>query len=247
MPTPSPLYPPEQRTLDAALALAATLGPGPTHTVAAAVMDTTGRIFTGVNVHHFTGGPCAEVVAVGAAATAGAGPLMTVAAAGGAGRGVLSPCGRCRQTLLDLHPDCLVVLPTPDGPGLLPVRDLLPFGYAHPDADPERLLRFAPQYRAGVSAGRKRATTRYRDPARIGPTWLVFEDDEHPYPRLPGVVERIEHRTLATLTEQDARAEGASSADALRAGLRGHYPGITDDAPVELVHFRVADHGAAPA
>lgn len=238
------IYPPEQRTLDAALALAATLGTNPTHTVAAAVMDTTGRVFTGVNVHHFTGGPCAELVAVGAAAAAGAGPLMTVVAVGDGGRGVLSPCGRCRQVLLDLHPDCQVVVPSPDGPDLAPVRDLLPATYHQPDADPERLLRFSPAYHDAVVAGRKRATTRFRDPARVGPTWLVFEDDETPYRRLPGVVERVEQRTLATLTEEDAHAEGASSADGLRVGLRGHYPGIADDAPVELVHFRVL---AAPA
>ncbi|MEE3920699.1 hypothetical protein V2I01_28060 [Micromonospora sp. BRA006-A] len=39
------------------------------HTVAAAVRSTDGRVFSGVNVYHFTGGPCAEVVALGAAAT----------------------------------------------------------------------------------------------------------------------------------------------------------------------------------
>src|SRR5690606_38239311 len=35
-----------------------------------AVMDSAGHIFTGVDVHHFTGGPCAEPVAIGQAVAA---------------------------------------------------------------------------------------------------------------------------------------------------------------------------------
>src|SRR3712207_5766916 len=104
------LYPNEQRVLDAAIELATRLGDNPVHTVAAAAMDTTGRIHTGVNVFHFTGGPCAELVVLGAAAAAGAGPLTTIVAVGDGGRGVIPPCGRCRQHLLDLHPDCFVIL-----------------------------------------------------------------------------------------------------------------------------------------
>lgn len=37
------------------------------HTMGAAVRSADGRTFTGVNLHHFTGGPCAELVALGAA------------------------------------------------------------------------------------------------------------------------------------------------------------------------------------
>jgi cytidine deaminase len=37
------------------------------HTVASAAMSSDGRIFTGVNIFHFTGGPCAEMVAIGVA------------------------------------------------------------------------------------------------------------------------------------------------------------------------------------
>ncbi|AZL06468.1 MAG: cytidine deaminase [Brevibacterium aurantiacum] len=105
------LYDSELEVIDVAESLAATLGADENHTVAAAVMDTYGRIHTGVNVHHFTGGPCAELVAIGNAAAAGAGPLVTIAAAGDGGRGLLSPCGRCRQVILDLHPDALVAVP----------------------------------------------------------------------------------------------------------------------------------------
>lgn len=66
------LFESEQRVVDAAEQLAARLGDDPNHTVAAA-MDVTGTIHTTVNVYHFAGGPCAELVVLGAAAAAGAG------------------------------------------------------------------------------------------------------------------------------------------------------------------------------
>lgn len=60
----------EQQVIDVAEALATTLGENPNHTVAAAVMDIDGRVHKAVNVYHFNGGPCAELVALGVAATA---------------------------------------------------------------------------------------------------------------------------------------------------------------------------------
>ncbi len=237
------LYPNEQRVLDAANALVAKLGDDPVHTVAAAAMDTAGRIYTGVNVFHFTGGPCAELVVLGAAATAGAGPLTTMVAVGNGGRGVIAPCGRCRQTLLDLHPDCFVIVPTQDGPDYTPIRELLPHTYHYPGSAPARLVRFNSAYYDKVAAGLKTATVRYRDPVDVGPALFVFEDDDG-YRRLRGVVDHVESRSLDELTLEDARLENASSVDALRDGLRGHYPGIADDALVDVVRFHL-DHEAS--
>jgi cytidine deaminase len=130
----------EGRALDAAETLAASLPGDDAHTVAAAAMDADGGIHTGVNVFHFTGGPCAELVAIGAAAAAGAGPLVTMVAVGDRGRGVMAPCGRCRQVLLDLHPDVRVIVPGESGLVAKPVRGLLPYSYS-PTA-------------AGISSGR---------------------------------------------------------------------------------------------
>ena len=48
----------ERRVIEAAEALARTLGADPNHTVAAAALDSRGRIHTAVTVYHFTGGPC---------------------------------------------------------------------------------------------------------------------------------------------------------------------------------------------
>ncbi len=100
------------------------------HTVGSAVRDTSGQTYAGVNVYHFTGGPCAELVALGAARAAGATDLDVIVAVGDEGRGVLSPCGRCRQVLVDLHPAIRVVVPTPDGDRVTDAADLLPFGYS---------------------------------------------------------------------------------------------------------------------
>lgn len=92
-------------------------------TVAAAVRCDDGAICTGVNLFHFTGGPCAELVAL--ANTAGRRP-MCIVAVGDDARGVLPPCGRCRQVMLDLHPDIAVMLPSGSA---LPITDLLPHAY----------------------------------------------------------------------------------------------------------------------
>src|SRR5699024_9989988 len=85
---------------------------GDNHTVAAAALDSAGQIHTGLNVHHFTGGPCAELVVIGQAATVSKGrPLTAIVAAldaapdAGVAGGVAPPCGRCRQVLFDYFPE----------------------------------------------------------------------------------------------------------------------------------------------
>jgi len=103
------------------------------HTVAAAARTTDGRVFTGVNVYHFTGGPCAEVVAVGAAATQGVTELETIVAVGDRGRGVIPPCGRCRQVLRDYFPTIRVIVGPMDALRVVPVAELLPETYVWAD------------------------------------------------------------------------------------------------------------------
>lgn len=228
----------EAAVVRAAEDVASTLGWSENHTVAAAAMDIDGHIYTGVNVHHFTGGPCAELVALGAVAAAGGRPVMTIAAAGDRGRGLISPCGRCRQVLLDSHPDAIVIVPTNDGPQPRTVRALLPDTYRFPDATPPHLVRFNRRYADAVVAGEKRVTIRFDDPLAVGPAIFVFED--HPdFLSVPGVVHSITSVRLNELTTAHAVAEGADSVDALREGLRGHYPGLADDAEVDVVEFHV--------
>jgi len=117
------------------------------HTVAAAALSQTGEIFVGVNVFHFSGGPCAELVVLGVAAAGGvlASDITTIAAVVrrvGQGPGdklsisVINPCGRCRQVLLDYNPDIEVIL-LDDGGNVvtMSVKSLLPNAYVWPDGN----------------------------------------------------------------------------------------------------------------
>jgi cytidine deaminase len=98
------------------------------HTMGAAVREADGRMFGGINLYHFTGGPCAELVALGHARASGARRLTTIVAVGNFGRGPVGPCGRDRQVLFDYHPDIRVLLPTPEGVKSVGIRDLMPLG-----------------------------------------------------------------------------------------------------------------------
>lgn len=99
------------------------------HTVGAAVRAADGSMHGGINLFHFTGGPCAELVALATARTNGARTLASIVAVGNNGRGVVSPCGRDRQVLLDYHPGIRVILPTPDGDRSVAIASLLPLSY----------------------------------------------------------------------------------------------------------------------
>ncbi|WP_328997417.1 cytidine deaminase [Kribbella sp. NBC_00709] len=113
-----------RRTVDAN-----TDGADGVHTMGAAVRGVDGRMYAGINLYHFTGGPCAELVALGRARADGARELTTIVAVGNEGRGVVGPCGRDRQVLIDYHPGIRVILPTEDGPRSVLATDLLPGAY----------------------------------------------------------------------------------------------------------------------
>jgi cytidine deaminase len=102
------------------------------HTMGAAVRAVDGRMFAGINLYHFTGGPCAELVTLGHARASGARDLVTIVAVGNRGRGVQAPCGRDRQVLADYYPAIRVIIPTQDGPASVRAVDLLPFAYLAP-------------------------------------------------------------------------------------------------------------------
>jgi cytidine deaminase len=95
------------------------------HTMGAAVHSSDGRMFAGVNPYHCTGGPCAEVVALGAVRAAGARELTAIVAVGNHGRGPVGPCGRDRQVLFDYHPSVRVILPTEYGVRSVLIADLM--------------------------------------------------------------------------------------------------------------------------
>ena len=83
--------------------------------VGAAVRTEDGRIFRGCNVENASYGLtlCAERVALGSAVAAGAGKVEAVAVVLPDGLRA-TPCGACRQWLLEFNPQMRVVLAGPD-------------------------------------------------------------------------------------------------------------------------------------
>jgi hypothetical protein len=68
------------------------------HTMGAAVRGVDGAMYGGINLYHFTGGPCAELVALGHARASGARELAAIVAVGNCGRG---PVGAVRARPAD--------------------------------------------------------------------------------------------------------------------------------------------------
>ena len=240
----------ERRVIEAAENLARTLGSETNHSVAAAAMDTHGRIHQAVNVHHFTGGPCAELVTLGVAATVQAGPLVPMAAAGDGGRGLIPPCGRCRQVMLDLHPDLLVAVPSLTGPKMRPIAKLLADSFFFPDGDAQRVLRFNKRYYGGIVSGRKTSSVRWDEQISVGPALFYFEDDEV-HPPLHGEIVEVRRYRLGDLPPERLRLSEGGSVDGYIEGLRQHYPLMPADAFVDVVDFKVDpsalhDMGEAP-
>ncbi|WKD36897.1 ASCH domain-containing protein [Streptomyces xanthophaeus] len=97
-------------------------------------------------------------------------------------------------------------------------------------------LYFHPDYLDAVRAGRKTTTVRFRDPVEVGPVSLVFELDEEVI--LPGVVTQLTGKTVAQLSEADARADGFRDLTELHGRLRHHYPDIGPADHITVVHFR---------
>lgn len=100
--------------------------------VGAALLTSTGKIYTGVNVENidFTDGNCAERTAVFKAVSEGERSFTAVAVVTSNGG---TPCGSCRQVLAEFCQDMEVILGTPEGQILreTTLRALLPEAF-HP-------------------------------------------------------------------------------------------------------------------
>jgi cytidine deaminase len=108
------------------------------HMVAAALRSRDGRIWTGLHLGASVGrlAVCAEAVALGRAVLEGDGTIATAVAIRhpkpdehDRTLAVVSPCGACREMVVDFAPEALVIVPGVDGPIKLPVRALLPLPY----------------------------------------------------------------------------------------------------------------------
>lgn len=111
--------------------------------VGAAVVDGSGRVFAGVNVENASFGltTCAERNALAAAVVAGARALRAVVVVSSAPH-MITPCGACRQVLLELAPDAEVRCYGRDGGELrTSVRELMPHAFAADDFTAPRAKR----------------------------------------------------------------------------------------------------------
>ncbi|MBV9782418.1 MAG: cytidine deaminase [Acidisphaera sp.] len=108
------------------------------HTVAAALRSRDGRIWTGLHLGAIVGRlqVCAEPVALGRAILEGDGSIATLVAVRhpkpeelGEDIAVVSPCGACRELIVDHCPDAMVIVPTDAGPAKVAIQALLPLPY----------------------------------------------------------------------------------------------------------------------
>jgi cytidine deaminase len=99
--------------------------------VGAAVLTASGRVFPGCNVENaaYPATLCAERVALTSAYAAGEREIVALAVIADTS-GPVSPCGTCRQVILELAPRCVVVLANTRGATLqtTPLA-LLPGGF----------------------------------------------------------------------------------------------------------------------
>ena len=108
------------------------------HTIGAAIRGRDGRVWTGLHLGATVGrlSICAEAIAYGRAVLEGDGSVATVVAVRhpkpdehDRDLAVVSPCGGCREMLMDFDPDALVIVPGLTGLLKLPVRAMLPLPY----------------------------------------------------------------------------------------------------------------------
>jgi cytidine deaminase len=100
-------------------------------TVGAAALTAAGRIFPGCNIENaaYPACLCAERVALTSAYAAGEREIVALAVVADTA-GPVSPCGTCRQVLLELAPRCIVVLANTRGQKLQTTpQALLPSGF----------------------------------------------------------------------------------------------------------------------
>jgi cytidine deaminase len=108
------------------------------HTVGAAIRCRDGRIFTGIHLGATVGRlqVCAEPIAFGRALLEGDGTIATAVAVrhpkeeeDDRAVAIVSPCGACREMIVDYAPEAWVIVPSLTVPLKLPIRALLPLPY----------------------------------------------------------------------------------------------------------------------
>ena len=122
--------PADEALLETARELARTRFKQDAHHVFAAIRTRSGAIYPGVHLEATVGriAVCAEAIALGHAAVAGDTEVETVVAVNRNGD-VVSPCGMCRELILDYAPEASVIITESAGIARLPLATLLPNKY----------------------------------------------------------------------------------------------------------------------
>lgn len=125
-----PLSDADQALLGAARDVIVLRGKDGVHEVGAALRTASGATFAAVHLEAYVGrvAVCAEAVALGMAAASGDTEVEVIVAVNRQGE-VVSPCGMCRELVLDYAPEAAVVVPGDSGPEAVPLAGLLPRKY----------------------------------------------------------------------------------------------------------------------
>lgn len=121
----------DQNLLELARDVIARRGKADVHEIGAAVRTRSGRTFAAVHLEAYVGrvAVCAEAIALGMAAAAGDTDIEAVVAVRRSGE-VVSPCGMCRELVLDYAPDARVILLEGDELATVDLASLLPRKYS---------------------------------------------------------------------------------------------------------------------
>jgi cytidine deaminase len=105
------------------------------HAVGCAMRTRSGRVFAAVHLEAHVGriAVCAEAIALGMGAAEGDTEIEQIVAVDQAGH-VVSPCGMCRELILDYSPTAKVIVPGADGPVVVLAETLLPAKYHRGEA-----------------------------------------------------------------------------------------------------------------
>jgi len=125
----------EQQLIDAAKEVRPNAhAPYSGYRVGAALIDETGALHTGCNVENaaFPEGTCAEANAIGSMVAAGGKRIVAIAAVGGADEiEACTPCGGCRQSILEFADENTRVILIGDGKQIdsYSIEELLPAAF----------------------------------------------------------------------------------------------------------------------
>lgn len=125
----------EQQLIDAAKEVRPNAhAPYSGYRVGAALIDDTGTLHTGCNVENaaFPEGTCAEANAIGSMVAAGGKRIVAIAAVGGADEiEACTPCGGCRQSILEFADENTRIILIGDGKQIdsYSIDELLPAAF----------------------------------------------------------------------------------------------------------------------